>query len=217
MAVRRDFPYVWATWLPRLLTGENSCEWAVWFKAHYQNWDKRPSDFNQAEWLRRHTTLLNEQRDFWLERGYNVRVENQNGFRLRGATATLAGKPDLIAVRGDRALIIEVKTGREQTRHRPQILTYMYALPRTLDQYRGVMLGAEIIYPERTVKVPPGSVHMGFVDDLGALICRVAADEAPKRVPSAQECRFCDITAEDCPDRMDAPADTNTTAQTDDF
>ena len=22
-------PYIWATWLPRLLTGENSCEWAV--------------------------------------------------------------------------------------------------------------------------------------------------------------------------------------------
>ena len=25
----RDFPYIWATWLPRLLTGENSCEWAI--------------------------------------------------------------------------------------------------------------------------------------------------------------------------------------------
>ena len=22
-----DLPYIWATWLPRLLTGENSCEW----------------------------------------------------------------------------------------------------------------------------------------------------------------------------------------------
>ena len=34
MAVPRETPYIWATWLPRLLTGENSCEWAVWFKAH---------------------------------------------------------------------------------------------------------------------------------------------------------------------------------------
>ena len=208
MAQRRDFPYIWATWLPRLLTGENSCEWAIWFKAHYQDWDRVPSDFDQAEWLRRHTTLLNEQRDLWLERGYDVRVENQNGFRLRGETATLAGKPDLIAVRGDRALIIEVKTGREQPWHRLQILTYLYAVPRTLDQYKGVMLGAEIIYPERTVKVPPGSVHMGFVSDLGGLIRRVAADQAPKRIPSAQECRFCDITAGDCPERIEADRET---------
>ena len=62
MAERRDFPYIWATWLPKLLTGENSCEWAVWFKAHYQGWDRPPSDFNQSEWMVRHTALLNEQK-----------------------------------------------------------------------------------------------------------------------------------------------------------
>ena len=28
---RRDEPYIWVTWLTRLLVGENSCEWAVWF------------------------------------------------------------------------------------------------------------------------------------------------------------------------------------------
>ena len=27
LAQRREHPYIWATWLPRLLTGENSCEW----------------------------------------------------------------------------------------------------------------------------------------------------------------------------------------------
>ena len=49
LAQRREHPYIWTTWLPRLLTGENSCEWAIWFKAHHQNWAKVPSDFNQAE------------------------------------------------------------------------------------------------------------------------------------------------------------------------
>ena len=42
-----------------------------------------------------------------------------------------------------------------------------------------------------------------FVQNLGALIRRLAADEPAKRVPSAQECRFCDISAADCPERMD--------------
>ena len=95
MPHKRERPYIWATWLPRLITGESSYEWAIWFKAHYQHWDKPPSDFNQAEWLARHTTLLNEQRDQWLQRDYEVRVEDQNAFRLRGHSATLAGKPDL--------------------------------------------------------------------------------------------------------------------------
>ena len=58
MPQRRENPYIWATWLPRLLTGENSCAWAVWFKAHHQNWTRVPSDFNQAQWLLNHTALL---------------------------------------------------------------------------------------------------------------------------------------------------------------
>ena len=65
MPQRRARPYIWATWLPRLLTGENSCEWAIWFKAHYRDWTKEPSDFNQADRLIRHTGLLNQQRQEW--------------------------------------------------------------------------------------------------------------------------------------------------------
>ena len=62
LAQRREHPYIWATWLPRLLTGENSCEWTAWFKAHHRNWTRTPSDFNQAQWLLDHTALLNKQR-----------------------------------------------------------------------------------------------------------------------------------------------------------
>ena len=57
-AALRDFPYIWTTWLPRLLTGENSCEWAVWFKSRYGGWDRASSDFDQSRWLMDHTTLL---------------------------------------------------------------------------------------------------------------------------------------------------------------
>ena len=32
-----NLPTSGPTWLPRLLTGENSCEWAVWFKARHRN------------------------------------------------------------------------------------------------------------------------------------------------------------------------------------
>ena len=65
MAVPRETPYIWATWLPRLLTGENSCEWAVWFKAHHQGWTRQPSQFDQTQWLLDHTALLNEQKAQW--------------------------------------------------------------------------------------------------------------------------------------------------------
>ena len=34
--LRATGPYIWVTWLPRLLSGEGSCEWAAWFKAQHE-------------------------------------------------------------------------------------------------------------------------------------------------------------------------------------
>ena len=81
-----------------------------------------PSDFNQSEWLANHTALLNEQRDLWLQRGYDVRVEDQNSFRLRGHVAVLAGKPDLLILNNsDHVLITDVKAGQERPWHYRQL------------------------------------------------------------------------------------------------
>ena len=203
---RRELPYIWATWLPKLLTGENACEWAIWFKAHYQAGDKPPSDFNQADWLARHTALLNEQRDQWVKSGNEVRVENQNAFRLRGQSANLAGKPDLLVLNNHRILIVDVKGGKPQPWHRYQVMIYMYALPRALPEYRDTHFAGEIIYPAHTDRVPQGGIDQGFIRNLGSLIRRIADDKPAIRVPSAQECRFCDITTEDCPERVDSQA-----------
>ncbi len=202
LAQRREHPYIWTTWLPRLLTGENSCEWAIWFKAHHQNWAKVPSGFNQAEWMLNHTSLLNEKKSQWEERRQKVYVEGQNSFRLRGQSATLAGRPDMIVVRSNDALIIDVKAGREQPSHVVQIMIYMYALPRALPQYQHAKLAGEIVYPTRIARVPMGSLHTQFKMDLGTLIRRIAADKPAARAPSSHECRFCDITADDCPVRV---------------
>ena len=48
MATLRAFPYIWTTWLTKLLTGETSCEWAACFRAPHQGYAKQPSDFNLA-------------------------------------------------------------------------------------------------------------------------------------------------------------------------
>ena len=110
MAQRRQHPYTWTTRPPRLIPGQNSCEWAGWFRANHRGWTRTRSDFDQAQWLTRHTSLLNDQRAHWQNRGYVVSVEDQNAFRLQGTSATLAGKPDRIAANDEEAIIIDVKT-----------------------------------------------------------------------------------------------------------
>ena len=140
MAVPRETPYIWAAWLPRLLTGENSCEWAVWFKAHHRNWTRTPSGFNQAEWLLNHTALLNKRKAEWELSHYSVAIEGQNSFQLGGRSATLAGKPDLITQRDGQAVIVDVKTGQDSPSHVVQVMIYLYAIPRALEQYQNLKL-----------------------------------------------------------------------------
>ena len=202
--IQRDFPYIWATWLPRLLTGENSCEWAIWFKAHYHDWTRQPSNFDQAQWLLDHTALVNERIRNWEVGGYNVDIEAQNRFELRGRTATLAGRPDIIAHREDEAVIIDAKTGRDSPSHAVQVMIYLYAVTRALERYRHASLHGQVTYQDHTVRIPADAVDDQFVKNLGALIRRLSAREPARRVPSRQECRYCDVGTADCPVRVDA-------------
>ena len=109
-----------------------------------------------------------------------------------------------------------MKTGQERPWHRYQLMIYMYALPRAMPEFRDARIAGEIIYPDRTQRVPQGSIDQAFVRDLGSLIRRIAAPEPPHRVPSAPECRFCDITAADCPSRVEDEYDPKD-GTTDDF
>ena len=95
-------------------------------------------------------------------------------------------------------------------------MIYQYALPRALPQYRNVRIGGEVICPTHTVRIPRGALPNQFIEDLGSLIRRLAADTPPQRTPSYAECRFCEITAADCPERADQAYEPEG-ATTDDF
>ena len=216
VAQQRDFPYIWTTWLPRLLTGENSCEWAVWFKAQHRDWTRMRSDFNQAQWMLNHTALVNERRTNWENGGFDVAIEGQNSFQLRGRSATLAGRPDIIASRDDKAVIVDAKTEQESPSHIIQVMIYLYAVPKALERYRDLELSGQVTYKDHTVRVPAEAVSEQFVKSLGDLILRIAKETPARRVPSAQECRFCDITDLDCPERLEGAEET-AEAATEDF
>ena len=150
--------------------------------------------------------------------GRIVHTEAQNSFRLEGATVTISGKPDLIITSASDptyVLIIDVKTGQECPSHAAQLMIYLYALPKALQQYRDAKIRGEAFYPTRTHVVGRGSLDQGFIRRLVALIQRIAA-EPPPTTASASECRFCDITANDCPDRLDGYHEP-TTGDTTDF
>ena len=155
-----------------------------------------------------HTALVNERIRNWEVGRYDVDVEAQNRFELRGRTATLAGRPDIIAHREDEAVIVDAKTGQEGPSHAVQVMIYLYAVPRALERYRNAKLRGQVTYRDHTIRIPADAVEGAFIENLGALIRRLSADEPARRVPSRQECRFCDIAAAECPERVDAEPET---------
>ena len=162
-----------------------------------------------------HTAGINENRQRWEEQGYTVFTENQNSFTLRGRQAALGGKPDLIALMGDSGTIIDVKTGRPSPSHSVQVMLYMYAVPRAIDGYRGVSFAGSIAYSDHLVDIPASAVDETFIKNLSALVLRLNAPEPTRRVPSARECGFCDISFADCPERVSE--DTVSEGVTEDF
>ena len=82
-------------------------------------------------------------------------------------------------------------------------MIYLYAIPRALKLYRGAKLRGQVTYRDHTVRISAEAVDDQFIQNLGALICRISGDEPARKVPSRQECRLCDISAADCPQRVD--------------
>ena len=67
-------------------------------------------------------------------------TSRHRNFHLRGRSATLAGKPDLITQRDSQAVIVDVKTGQDSASHVVQVMIYLYAIPRALERYRTLKL-----------------------------------------------------------------------------
>ena len=217
MPEARSQPYIWVTWLTKLLVGENSCEWAAWFRAHYESrsYRKVPSSFDATAWQLNHTALLNRVRTRLEGEGKTVFTESQNAFSLRGDSATLGGKPDLITTDDTNGTIYDAKTGNPSPAHHIQVMLYMYAVPRALGQYKGVTFDGEVVYEDHEVSIPSMAVDGPFVENLAQLIKRVAAVTPARKVPSPMECGYCNITKADCPER--AADDAMQRGETSDF
>ncbi|MCY4365694.1 MAG: PD-(D/E)XK nuclease family protein [Chloroflexi bacterium] len=209
MAVlRRGGPYIWITWLTKLLAGEVNCEWASWFKSQHEgnSWERSSSGFDLVRWQVGHTDMLRRCAQEHRQQGYTVTMEGQNSFTLQGKTATLAGKPDLVVHRDNLVTVIDIKTGRPRASDQVQVMLYMHLLALVRPEFQGCAVTGQVVYSNHVVDIPNEAVDDSFVTSARDLISRVAARESASKVPSWSECRYCEITSADCPDRMEAPA-----------
>jgi hypothetical protein len=198
---RRPEPYVWVSWITKLLAGESSCLWSAWFRAHFQT-AKAQNGLDLGTWQIDHSAMLRKVAAEHEAEGLEVFTEVQNAFNLKGRIGTLAGKPDVVAVNGKVGLITDTKTGTPKASDRVQVLTYMWALPKTNPAFADVKFDGRVVYKTGYVLIPAeeaGEVFIRQVCDLMRVIC---GDAEPHKAPSFKECKFCPIGPEDCVDRV---------------
>lgn len=203
----RDGLYVWVTWLSKLMAGEVRCHWAPWFRTHYTDYLRAPSDFQMAAWTAEHTRMLDRLVKEREAQGEGVFKEDQNRFRVRRPSGlTIAGRPDLIAVGKDGlATVYDAKTGEPRQSDIIQVMLYMMCLPYGSPLYKGKALQGRVVYKSGGhTHIPAEAIDTEFQGTVTYFLNLLESQDPPSKTPSPMECRFCDITTADCPDRIEA-------------
>ena len=211
MAVPRDEPYVWLTWLAQWMSGDKSCEWAVWFRANWRDYERAEDDTDFSVWRVRHTKLLRETHIGLNREGYRVKVERQNHFSARygDSPCVIGGQPDLIALGEGDNIVLDVKTGKARDWHEQQVLLPMALLRHSnLDEHRERRFRGRLVYEDGLVK----ELHARQAEDLLAelpyfLEILSGPEREARRVPSPLECRYCPISGTHCPERIEPTPD----------
>ena len=204
--IKRDAPYIWATWLSPLLGGSHHCRWAVWFQANYK-FDKSSDNENDflAQWKSKHEELLHSRADHLEAQGYTVYLEDENLFRIEGndKKTIVSGKPDIVAIRGEEIIVEDCKTGRKQDSHPQQVLLYMLLLPLSggASHCKGKKLSGRLVYLDEVIDIPANLITDDFKQSFKSLVHTVSAENPARIVPSTHECRYCKVPHVHCDKR----------------
>jgi hypothetical protein len=194
--------YATVTWLAQVLANEKHCQQALWQLTHYQ-FPKQPSNYDPSE----HEDMLIQRALHLQNEGFTVYIENQNAFKYQGQKFNLcvAGRPDIIAIKDDWAVVEDVKTGKAKDSHTMQVLLYMSMLPfapETKSLFKGHIPHGRLVYRDRIIDLPKWSVNQQFRQRLQNLIAMLCNSQQPQATPSYWECRYCKVPAANCSAKM---------------
>ena len=216
MATPKFGKYVWCTWISGLLAGDDQCAFAAWFKTGFTYKKVEDPDFDSAGYKTIHKEFVNKRANELAREGWDVSKEGANSFKVKGKYATVGGKPDIVAQKDGRVLVVDVKTGARRAKDYWQVLIYMAMLPRAdKERYAGLDISGEVYYSNgEPVAISSSDATPMNIDRIFTQVRECGFDMPPEKSPSEQECQFCSIPKEECPERL---ATTMAIGTTDEF
>lgn len=210
--VPRHPKFIWVSWLTAVLAGEAQCVYAPWFKSTFKYTKLPETSFDKAAWTADHTVLLEKRRIELKRDGWTVSVENANKFFVKGQAGILAGKPDLVSVKGDFVRVSDAKSGQQRGKDFWQVLIYMFAVPLAFrDLCEGKTIEGEVVYKTGPLTVGSGQLTPERRDEILKLLREIGSDAQPTPIPSSQECSLCEVA--ECVARVSSPVQEAVTSE----
>jgi hypothetical protein len=187
---RREKPYIHITWISPLLIGENQCNWSAWYRTHF-HYAETESNFDEVKYRIDHTALKDRVLADLKGRECAILVEKK--VFMERPRANVSGKIDLLAYKGDRGVIFELKSGKPYPNDKSQLMLYMWALKRTYKRYQHILFDGRLVYPDKNIKVSAVEIDERFCKNVENFIVDLLDNEPDRRFPSKNNCRFCKI------------------------
>jgi hypothetical protein len=97
----------------------------------------------------------------------------------------------------------DCKTGTPRHSDHFQVLVYMLSLPHVDGPWKGLKLEGRIVYSHTVVDVPSSKIDADLKELFRKTVLTIGGPEPARKVPSWGECRYCDISRADCPERIE--------------
>lgn len=192
-------PGTWITWLSEPLAEAGSCLLPL----HQQSRFVIPKDDDagaMGDWATKHAALVEEIAGLLKANGRSVEIEHPIAVTSRSGVV-VSGQMDVFSpqAKPQRALVVDAKTGKQRSKHRAQVLTYMALLQASPEFETDASPDGGLVYGDGTkVSIPGTEVDQGFKQRLAALLEMVVRDGPAPDPVAGSACRFCRLR-EFCP------------------
>ena len=194
--------------LARLLAGDNSCLFSVWFRSWHRDYETSGDGSEQADWNARRSSLVRETAARLEQRGDDVYLELRNGFEATGSRSgtRISGRPDILVRHADGSVTVyDVRSGEPRAADEALVKLYMYLLPRSNHGlWRRSRPDGCVLYDDGTERrVGADEIDDEFRERVADVMRQIASDEPARHVPSTSGCGRCALTANDCSERIE--------------